>query len=145
MDRTTKRIICYLAGVMLIIGLIWLADYQEWKQKMDDMEPTWSKSDIIGTWVHNADILGARQVVEVFNADGTWQIGKEEGIVRKGNWSYIGNEQIEIQETWVAVGETQGRSDGKRILTIVYLHDDEIAFKDGEFFFTYKRMNVDGE
>lgn len=38
-----------------------------------------------------------------------------------------------------------GRSDGKRILTIVYLHDDEIAFKEGESYYTYKRMKADGE
>lgn len=127
-------------------------DQEQWEKESQEIELVNEdrvrreyQMKLVGTWVNNADILGARQVVEVFNADGTWQCGKEEGVLRKGYWNNIGNGQVEIQEAWVAVGETHGRSDGKRILTIVYLHDDEIAFKEGESYYTYKRMKADGE
>lgn len=122
----------------------WEKENQELDLVYDERENNEYKK-LVGTWVHNADIFGARQVVEVFNTDGTWQKGNEDGVVCKGNWSYIGNEQIEIQETWVAVGETNSRSGGKRILTIAYQNDDEITFKEGDFYITFKRMKDSNE
>lgn len=106
----------------------------EAKQKQDYSQK------LVGKWVADAIILGQTRVVEVFNADGTWQSGNEDGIRSKGCWSYAGAKQIKIQETWVCVGESISSSDNEWILTINYLHDDEMSVRKGDHNITYKRM-----
>ena len=122
-------------------------DYEQWKKSCNDVEitdeATTDRRDetmVVGAWVHNADILGVKQVIEEFRNDGTWQQGNADGIQSKGRWTYLGDGEVRIQETWIVVGETQSPSSNEWILRIDNLQDDEMTIHKGDFTMTYKRM-----
>ena len=118
----------------------WLESCKDNKEKYEArLEHEYSKK-LVGKWVADAIVLGQTKVVEVFNADGTWQRGNADGIRSKGCWTYVGAKQIKIQETWVSVGKSISSSDNEWILTINYLHDDEMSIRKGDYNITYKRM-----
>lgn len=127
-------------------------DQRQWEKSYSAVETIDEGSEnmryetmLVGTWVRNADVLGARQVVDEFRADGSWQQGSADGIQSKGNWSYLGNGEIRIQETWVVVGEMQSTSANEWILRIDNLQDDEMTVQKGNLTVTYKRMKTDSK
>ena len=93
---------------------------------------------LVGSWVIDTDTLGKIQVEEIFDADGTWQRGNTEGIQRKGRWQYY-DQQIEIQETKVTVGNVSEPINNKRVIEIVNLEYNEIVCKEGDRQFVLKR------
>lgn len=109
-------------------------------EKLSKQEKRNYEKRITGVWVTNADILGKTKVTEEFKADGTWHRGNEDGIQSIGKWTYIGNSQMKVQETWTSLGDTHSPSDNEWILTITSLTDDKMCCNRGEYPIVYQRM-----
>lgn len=99
---------------------------------------------IEGSWVIDADTFGKTQVMEVFNADGTWVCGNADDILRKGRWQYVDNMQIKIKETEVTVGNVTESINYERIIEIINLEYDQIICKEDDRQFVLNRIRPPG-
>lgn len=95
---------------------------------------------LIGSWVIDTDSLDKTQVVEVFNADGTWVLDHADDTLRKGKWQYVDNMKININETEVTVGNISEPIHHDRLIAIINLEYNQIVCKEGDRQFVLKRI-----
>ena len=89
-----KRVLWFIAAMLVLFALVMMAQYSitgQWQQEQDEIigASLYNEEDIIGTWIVTNgmdDILGVKPTEEIFQADGSWQTGSHDGILRQGLW-----------------------------------------------------------
>lgn len=117
----------------------WEKSNEEWEKSNEEWKRKRYNEKIVGKWLLNLDVLGKIQVEEEFFADGTWQRVKEDSLVCKGEWKYIGNDQIKIWVLWSVPAASLSTSDFIQTLKIDLLCDDKFICKKGEYYITRTR------
>lgn len=118
--------------ILFSIFVVWGLGYAKGVAEIENM--------LIGSWVIKTDTLETPQIIEVFNADGTWVLDHADDTLCKGKWHYVDNMKININETEVIVGKVSEHVNRERLIAIVDLGYDSIVCKEGDRQFVLKRI-----
>ena len=141
-----KRVLWFIAAMLVLFALVMMAQYSitgQWQQEQDEIigASLYNEEDIIGTWIVTNgmdDILGVKPTEEIFQADGSWQTGSHDGILRQGLW-ILNNDVIEVHQTTISVGSTHESTDSVSTYSIINLTADQIECKRGEYTILFQR------
>ena len=141
-----KRDLWFIAAMLVLFALVMMAQYSitgQWQQEQDEIigASLYNEEDIIGTWIVTNgmdDILGVKPTEEIFQADGSWQTGSHDGILRQGLW-ILNNDVIEVHQTTISVGSTHESTDNVSTYSIINLTADQMECKRGEYTILFQR------
>jgi len=141
-----KRVLWFIAAMLVLFALVMMAQYSitgQWQQEQDEIigASLYNEEDIIGTWIVTNgmdDILGVKPTEEIFQADGSWQTGSHDGILRQGLW-ILNNDVIEVHQTTISVGSTHESTDNVSTYSIINLTADQMECKRGEYTILFQR------